>query len=81
VFAVTPSDTADLPSASGSNTPSYAKALWVGGGGSVKLTAAGDKTNVPFVFQNVPNGTLLPVQVRRVWNSGTTASAIGALMD
>ena len=64
--AVTPSDAADLPN--------VARALWVGSSGNVRVdTGGGD--NVTFVgVQGV-----LPVRVRRVYTTGTTATNIVAL--
>jgi hypothetical protein len=83
-FAVTPNDTQDLTNPSGNNTPSYAKALYVGGAGNLAVITAGDGTNsgqgTAVTFLNVPVGWF-PVQVRRVMNANTTASDIVALMD
>src|SRR5260370_6612326 len=77
-FRVTLSNTQDLQNSSG--TPSYAKALYIGVSGDVKVTMAGDKTNSgtsgnaenPVIFKAVPVGPL-NIQVRRVWSTGTTA--------
>lgn len=84
-FAVTPSDTMDLTNAGNTNpTPSYAKSLYVGTSGNIAIIAAGDKSNngqgTSVTFSNVPAGWF-PVQVRRVLNTGTSASGIVALMD
>ena len=60
--AITPSDTVNLP------TPSV---VYVGGAGTVKVTTAqGD--DVTFVGLN--SGSVIPVQVLRVWATGLTAS-------
>ena len=83
-FAVTPSDTLDLPGSS--STPSYAKELWIGGSTNSALAVimAGDKTNsgsgTSVTFSNVPAGRF-PYQVRRVMATGTTVTNIVALMD
>ena len=62
--AITPSDTANLP------TPSV---VYVGGAGTVKVTTAqGD--DVTFVGMN--SGSVIPVQVLRVWATGLTASSL-----
>lgn len=59
---VTQSDTVNLP------TPSI---IYVGGGGTVKVTTAqGDDTT----FFGLVAGTVIPVQVIRVWSSVTTAT-------
>jgi hypothetical protein len=62
--AVTPSDTVDLA------TPSV---VWVGTAGNVKVTTA---QGTEVVFTSVPGGTVLPVQVIRVWATGTAATNI-----
>lgn len=84
-FAVTPSDTLDLPDpANAAPTPNYAKALYIGVSGDVTVIMAGDKSNAgqgtAVKFTAHPIG-YLPGQVRRVLATGTTASSILALMD
>lgn len=69
--AVTPHDDNDLAS--------NAKALYVGGAGAVAVIAAGDTEAV--TFAGVPAGTILPVQVKRVLDTGTDATGIVALYD
>jgi hypothetical protein len=68
---VTPSDSADLSF--------VARSLWVGGGGDLKLKLAnGDIV----AFANIPEGTLLPFAVLRVYatgQAGSIASSIVAL--
>ncbi|CAB4123800.1 hypothetical protein UFOVP48_85 [uncultured Caudovirales phage] len=60
----TQSDTVNLP------TPSV---IYVGVTGDVKVTTAqGDNA----VFVAVPAGQVIPVQVIRVWTTGTTASSM-----
>ena len=66
--AVTPSNTVDL-----TNT---ASALWVGGAGNVKVDMTG-ATGVTFTA--VPAGTLLRIQVTRVYSTGTNATNIVAM--
>lgn len=63
--AITKSDSVDQP---------Y-KAIWVGGTGDVvvlMINATDDSQTVK--FSAVPAGTLLPIQVRRVMSTGTTAT-------
>jgi hypothetical protein len=49
-------------------TPSI---IYVGNNGNVKVTTAqGDET----IFLNVQSGSVVPVQVLRVWATGTTAT-------
>lgn len=67
---VTPSDVADLI------TVQPALSLWVGGAGNVRVTTVrGDD----ILFSGVPAGTLLPIQVTRVFATNTTATLIVAL--
>lgn len=61
--AVTTSDTATF-------NPSV---LYVGGAGNLKVTTA-QGTDV--TFPSVPAGFVLPVQVIRVWATGTAATSI-----
>ena len=62
--AVTPSDTVNL------REPSI---IWIGTTGSVRvLTAQGSDVT----FSAVPGGAVLPVQVIRVWATGTSATNI-----
>jgi len=74
---VTKSDTVDIPSVSTENgTGNNGCVLYVGTGGILRvLTAGGDD----ITFQNVPNGSFIPVQVVRVFASTTTALNIVAL--
>jgi len=65
---ITPSDTVDLPFPT--------QGLWVGGAGDV---AAVFPNNVALVFAAVPAGSWLPLIVRRINATGTTATTINAL--
>lgn len=61
-LAITPSDTRNL------ENPSV---VYIGVGGNIKVTTAnGDDTT----FVGLLAGSILPVQVIRVWNTGTTAT-------
>jgi len=65
--AVTPSDSTDINGSRG---------LWVGTGGDIQVTMSSEQV---LTFEAVPSGYLLPIQVTRVWATGTTASGIIAL--
>jgi hypothetical protein len=53
------------------------RAFYVGTGGNVKVTTTnGDEVT----FSNVATGTILPVSVKRIWSTGTTASNIVGLI-
>lgn len=65
--AVVPSDSANL---------AYPSVVYVGAIGNVKVTTAqGDVVT----FNGVPAGFVIPVQVTRVWSTGTTASNLVAI--
>jgi hypothetical protein len=73
--AVTPSNTVDIPSVSG-GTSNNGCVLYVGGAGDLKVdTVGGDAVT----FVAVPAGSFIPVQVKRVYSTGTTATSIVAL--
>ena len=75
--SVTPSNTVNIPSLSSeSGTPNRGCVLYIGTGGDLKvLTVGGDEVT----FTNFQDGSFLPVQVVRVFETGTTASNIIAL--
>ena len=58
----------------------YAKALYVGGTGNVRVLTVGAEDGDAVTFANHPGGWL-PVQVRRVLATGTTATQIVAAFD
>lgn len=68
-IAVTPNNDADLPV--------LARSLWIGGAGAVRVILADDTD--PVTISAIPAGTLLPVIVKRVLATGTTATAIVGL--
>jgi hypothetical protein len=71
---VTKSDTVDIPNPGNGQVEGCV--LYVGTGGILRvLTAGGDD----ITFQNLPNGSFIPVQVVRVFDSTTTALNIVAL--
>jgi len=74
---VTPSDTANIPNvASGDGSGNNGNVLYVGTTGNLKvMTVGGDEVT----FSNVQGGSFLPVQVLKVFATGTTASNIIAL--
>jgi hypothetical protein len=64
--AVTPSDSVVIP---------MTRALYVGVGGNIRVTDINDNVT----YANVPSGSILPVQVSRVFATSTTAGSIVAL--
>jgi hypothetical protein len=67
-IAITPNDGADLANAT--------RALYVGGAGNIAVVTVGENT---VTFNAVPAGMILPVRVKRVLATGTTAENIVAL--
>ena len=75
--AVTPSNTADIPSVSTQDgSGNNGCVLYVGGAGNLKVTTAGGDD---VTFTGVLAGSFIPVQVVRVWSTGTSATSIVAL--
>ncbi|MCU0947418.1 MAG: hypothetical protein MUF47_04105 [Porphyrobacter sp.] len=68
-FAITPDDSADLPM--------VAKAIYVGTGGDLVLCAVDSDADA--TFANLPDGTILPVRVRAIRATGSTAANIVGL--
>lgn len=66
--AVTPSDSTDLTT--------IARAIYVGGAGNVVAVM---HDNTTCTFSNVPAGAILPIAVRRINATSTTATNIVAL--
>ncbi len=72
-FAVTPSDTVDLPFVS--------RALYIGTGGSnFNLNVLLEKDSVPVLLKNIPSGTHLYIRAKRVYSTDTTVTDIVALI-
>lgn len=67
--SVTPDDSNDL-------TRSPARALWVGGAGNLNVDTLEGTT---VVITGVAAGTIVPIAVKRVRNTSTTATSILAL--
>jgi len=75
--AVTLSNTSNIPSVSTQDgSGNNGCVLYVGGVGNLKvLTVGGNEVT----FTDVPTGTFVPVQVLRVFATGTTATNIVAI--
>jgi hypothetical protein len=65
---VSPSDTVDLPF--------VARALVIGGTGTVKVTTVGGET---LILPALPDGYRLDARITRVWLTDTTATDIVAM--
>ena len=68
VYAITPNDGADLTVA--------ARGIWVGGAGNIKVTTIDGQTET---LNGALAGSVIPVCVKRVWATGTTATLMLAL--
>lgn len=68
-FAITPSDGADLAEVT--------RAVYVGTAGNLAVTTL---TGEDLLFVGVPGGTFMPVRLRRIKATGTTASAMVGLV-
>jgi hypothetical protein len=75
-FAITPNDSLVLPK--------WPKQIWVGGAGDVAVILSGDDpTNAGVdvtILKNVPAGTMLDINPKRVMLSGTTATLLVGLI-
>lgn len=70
--AVSPSNTVDLTT--------YAKGLYIGTAGDLKILPVNNDDAAPVTLANHPVG-YCPIQVRRVYSTGTTAGGIIALTN
>lgn len=67
--AVTPDNSNDLADPT--------RGIWVGGAGNLNVDMLGDGSTV--LFSGIQAGTLLPIRVRRIRSTNTTATLIVAL--
>jgi hypothetical protein len=74
---ITPSDTTDLTLSGGTIVPYETGAcIFIGTGGNLKVTMLGGQT---VTYLNLSSGSFLPIQVKRVWATGTTATNLLSL--
>ncbi len=69
-FAITPNNSTQLTSVT--------RAVYVGGAGNLTVLMDNDTSNV--TFTGVPAGSILPIRVRLVAATGTTATSIVGLV-
>ena len=65
-----------VPVADADINPRTVRAVYVGGAGNLAVITSRGET---VTFINVQDGTLLPIRIRQVLSSGTTATSILAL--
>ena len=70
--AITPADT-DL------TNDQFTRAIYVGGTGNLAVRMAGAEGDTDVVFVAVPAGTLLPIRVKQIRSTSTTATSIVSL--
>lgn len=75
-LAVTPADGANLAPPNG-DANKATRALLIGGAGNLKVDMA-DGTTVTMAIPATATGVLLPIAVKRVYATGTTATGIVA---
>ena len=66
-YTITPAD---------SELTDWLRAIYVGGAGNVKVTTTSDDA---VTFSGVPAGTVLPICVKQIWSTGTTATLMVGL--
>jgi hypothetical protein len=69
--AITPND--------GANLANQARGILVGGAGTIKVDMVGTGTGVTFTIGASAVGFILPIQVKKVYATGTTATNLVAL--
>ena len=74
-FAVTTSNTVNFTNPSNAAVPITA-VIYVGTAGNVQVQTAQNET---VIFSNVLAGTVIPLQVVRVWTTNTTATNLVAI--
>ena len=74
-FAVTTSNTTNFSNPSNTAQPITA-VIYVGGAGNVQVQTAQNET---VLFSGLNAGTVLPLQVVRVWTTNTTATNLVAI--
>jgi hypothetical protein len=67
-FAITPADATVF------SQPT--RAIYVGTTGNLKVMMAGRVANTVITFTNIPDGSLLPIRVQRVYSANTTATGL-----
>jgi hypothetical protein len=69
---VTPNDSADLPLA-------MPRGIYVGGAGNIVVTLKAMKDGQKVTMSGVVAGSIYPIEAKRIWVAGTTATGIVAL--
>lgn len=81
-YFMMPAQDASSITVSDSASISPTRAVWIGGGGNIKLQMAADKAGTGgdvVTFKNVVDGQLLPLSVVKIYDTDTTATDILAI--
>lgn len=74
---VSPADGAEAVTPHDTNEMTYiSRALWIGGAGTMTVVTQAGET---ILFSGIPAGTIIPIRVKIVKATGTTATLIVAL--
>lgn len=80
-FYVNPSDPADhaysITPSSSTDLPYFTRAIYIGSDGDLDVTLVSETGNTSISFTGLVAGTLLPIRVRRVWETSTAGNLIG----
>ncbi len=71
-YRVVPSDSADLSQTS--------RGIYIGGTGHLVVEMINDPVGTTVLWSALPVGTILPIQVRKILATGTTATLINVLV-
>ena len=71
------SETLDVVPNDDDDLPKTFYCLYIGVGGDIKMTTM---TGTTSIFKNLPNSCCIRGEIKKVWNIGTTASGIVALI-
>lgn len=55
--------------------------IYIGTGGNLDVIMAGDSNNNVITYNNIPSGSFLPIQVKRVMSTSTCSNIIVFLVD
>lgn len=69
-FTVTPHDANELPY--------ITRAVFIGTGGDICCILKKDDT--PILLKNIPDGTMLPLRIKKILATGTTAADMAGLL-
>jgi len=57
----------------------FTRSIYVGGTGDLAVRMAGDEGDIDVIFKAVPAGSILPIRVKQIRSTDTTATLIIAM--